>query len=120
MVGGTKQAVISMEFVNHHELSRPHLSEEISLEGNFHKAEMDWHMTGSDFMMDTDTGVLPAEVSMTLYWGGASGAGGVGKAGGARGAAKVGWVGGVGWGGRGGCSRCGGRGGQGGRSGWGG
>ena len=68
MVGGTKEAAIGLQFVNHRELSRPDLGKEILLHGRFYEAEMDWDMIlGYDFMMDTDSGVLPAQASMTLY-----------------------------------------------------
>ena len=68
MVGGTKEAAIGLQFVNHRELSRPDLSKEILLQGRFYEAEMDWDMiVGYDFMMETDSGVLPAQASMTLY-----------------------------------------------------
>ena len=68
MVGGTKEVVIGLQFMNHRELSRPDLGKEILLQGRFYEAEMDWDMIlGYDFMMETDSGVLPAQPSMTLY-----------------------------------------------------
>ena len=68
MVGGTKEAAIGLQLVNHRELSRPDLGKEILLQGRFYEAEMDWDMiVGYDFMMETDSGVLPAQASMTLY-----------------------------------------------------
>ena len=68
MVGGTKEAAIGLQFVNHRELSPPDHGKEILLHGRFYKAEMDWDMiVGYDFMMETDSGVLPAQASMTLY-----------------------------------------------------
>ena len=68
MVGGTKEAAIGLQFVNHRELSRPDLGKEILLHGRFYEAEMDWDMiVGYDFMRETDSGVLPAQASMTLY-----------------------------------------------------
>ena len=68
MVGGTKEAAIGLHFVNHRELSRPDLGKEILLHGRFYEAEMDWDMiVGYDFMMETDSGVLAAQASMTLY-----------------------------------------------------
>ena len=66
MVGGTKEAAIGLQFVNHRELSRPDLGKGILLQGRFYEAEMDW-VVGYDFMMETDPGVLPAQASMTLY-----------------------------------------------------
>ena len=61
MVGGTKEAAIGLQFVNHRELSRPDLGKEILLQGRFYEAEMDWDMmVGYHFMMETDSGVLPA------------------------------------------------------------
>ena len=68
MVGGTKEAAIGLQFVNHCELSRPDLGKEILLQGCFYEAEMDWDMiVGYNFMMETESGVLPAQASMTLY-----------------------------------------------------
>ena len=68
MVGGTKEAAIGLQFVNHRELSRPDLGKEILLHGRFYEAEMDWDMiVGYDFMMETDSGVLRAQASMSLY-----------------------------------------------------
>ena len=68
MVGGTKEAAIGLQFVNHRELSRPDLGKEILLQGPFYEAEMNWDMIVEyDFMMETDSGVLPAKASMTLY-----------------------------------------------------
>ena len=60
MVGGTKEAAIGLQSVNHRELSRPDLGKEILLQGCFYEAEMDWDMiVGYDFMMETDSGVPP-------------------------------------------------------------
>ena len=68
MVGGTKEAAIGLQFVNPGELSRPDLGKEILLQGRFYEAQMDWDMiVGYNFMMETDSGVLPAQASMTLY-----------------------------------------------------
>ena len=68
MVGGTKEAAIGLQFVNHRELSCPDLGKEILLQGHFYEAKMDWDMiVGYDFMMVTDSGLLPAQASMTLY-----------------------------------------------------
>ena len=68
MVGGTREAAIGLQFVSHRELSRPDLGKEILLQGRFYEAEMDWDMiVGYDFMMETDSAVLPAQASMTLY-----------------------------------------------------
>ena len=68
MVGGTREAAIGLQFVNHRELSRPDLGKEILLQGRFYEAQMDGDMiVGYDFMMETDSGVLPAQASMTLY-----------------------------------------------------
>ena len=67
MGGGTKEAAIGLQFVNHRELSRPDLGKESLLQGRFYEAEMDWDMiVGYDFIMETDSGVLPAQASMTL------------------------------------------------------
>ena len=68
MVGGTRVAAIGLQFVNHRELSRPDLGKEILLHGRFYEAQMDWDMiVGHNFMMETDSGVLRAQASMTLY-----------------------------------------------------
>ena len=68
MVGGTREAATGLQFVNHRELSRPDLGKEILLQGRFYEAEINWDMiVGYDFMMETDSGVLPAQASMTLY-----------------------------------------------------
>ena len=67
MLGGTKEAAIGLQFVNHRELSCPDLGKEILLQGRFYEAQMDWDMiVGYDFMMETDSGVLLAQASMTL------------------------------------------------------
>ena len=66
MVGGTREGASGLQFVNHRELSRPDLGKEILLQGRFYEAEMDWDMI-VDFMMETDSGVLLAQASMTLY-----------------------------------------------------
>ena len=68
MVGGTREGAIGLQFLNHRELSRPDLGKEILLQGRFYEAQMDWDMiVWYDFMMETDSGVLPARASMTLY-----------------------------------------------------
>ena len=68
MVGGLREAAIGLQFVNHRELSRPDLGKEILLQGHFYEAQMHWDMiVGYDFMMETDSRVLPAKASMTLY-----------------------------------------------------
>ena len=68
MVGGTREAAIALQFVNHRELSRLDLGKDILPQGRFYEAQMDWNMiVGFDFMMETDSGVLPAQASMTLY-----------------------------------------------------
>ena len=68
MVGGKREAAIWLQFVNHRELSPPDLGKEILLQGRLYEAQMDWDMiVGYDFMMETDSGVLLAQASMTLY-----------------------------------------------------
>ena len=68
MVGGTKEASIGLQFVNHRELSRPDLGREILLQGRCYEAQMDSDMiVGYDFTMETASGVLPAQASLTLY-----------------------------------------------------
>ena len=68
MVGGTREAAIGLQFVSKRELSRPDLGKEILLHGRFYEAQMDWDMiVGYHFMTETDSGVLPAQPSMTLY-----------------------------------------------------
>ena len=66
MVGGTREAASGLHFVNHRELSRPDLGKEVLLQGRFYEPQMDI-IVGYDFMMETDSGVLPAQASMTLY-----------------------------------------------------
>ena len=68
MVGGTREAAIGLQFVNQRELSCPDLGKEILPQGRFYEAQMDSDMiVGFNFMMETDSGVLPAQASTTLY-----------------------------------------------------
>ena len=68
MVGGTRKAAIGLQLVNHPELSHPDLGKEILLQGRFYEAQMDWDMiVGCNSMMETESGVLPAQAPMTLY-----------------------------------------------------
>ena len=68
MVGGTKEAEIALQLVNHRRLSRADLSKEILLRVDFYEAQIDWDMiVGYNFIMETDSGVLPSLASMTLY-----------------------------------------------------
>ena len=68
MMGGTKEAEIALQFLSHRRLSRPDLGKEILFKGNFNEAQIDEDMiVGYDFMMQTNSGVLPAQASMTLY-----------------------------------------------------
>ena len=68
MAGGMKEAEIALHLMNHRELSCPDFGKEILPKGRFYEAQMDWAMlVGYDFMMETDSGVLPAQASMTLY-----------------------------------------------------
>ena len=68
MVGGTKEAEIALQLVNHRELKRPDPGKEILLKVKVYEAQMDWDMiVRYDFMMETDSGVLPAQASMTPY-----------------------------------------------------
>ena len=68
MVGGTREAAIGLHFVNHRELSRQDLGKEILLQGCFYQAQMEWDIiVWYDFMMETDSGILPAQASTTLY-----------------------------------------------------
>ena len=68
MVGGTREAAIGPRFVNHRELSCPDLGKEILLQRRFYEAQVDLdRIVGYDFMMETDSGVLPVQASMTLY-----------------------------------------------------
>ena len=58
MVGGTREAEIALQFVDHRELSPPDLGKEIPLKGKSYEAQMDLDMiVGYDFMMETDPGV---------------------------------------------------------------
>ena len=68
MVGGTKEAEFALEFVNDRELRSPELRKEILLKGKFYEAQMDRDMiVGYNVMMETDSGVLLSQASMTLY-----------------------------------------------------
>ena len=68
MVGGTKKAQIVLHFLNHRQLSRQDLGKEILLKSKFYEAQMDWDMiVRYNPMMEMDSGVLPAQASMTLY-----------------------------------------------------
>ena len=67
LVGGTMEAKIALQFVNHRELSRPDINKQLHLNGNSHEAQMDWNMiVWYNFMMETDSGVLHALACMTL------------------------------------------------------
>ena len=67
-MGGTKKAEIALQFVNHRELSCRDLGKKILLKGKFYEARIDWNMiVGYNFMMKTNSGVLRAEASMTMY-----------------------------------------------------
>ena len=67
MVGGMKEADIALQFMNHHELRRLTLGKRILLKRKFYEAQMKWDMiVGYKFMMETDSGVLPGQASMTL------------------------------------------------------
>ena len=44
MVGGTKEAEIALQLVNHHELSRSDLGKEIPLKETLYKAQIDLDM----------------------------------------------------------------------------
>ena len=68
MVGGTREAAFGLQFVNHRELSCLDVGKENLLQGRFYEAQMDWDMiVGYDLIMETDSSVLPAQASMTLY-----------------------------------------------------
>ena len=68
MVVGTKEAKIALQSVNNRELSRRDSGKRSLLKGNFHQAQMDWDMiVGYHFIVETESGVLPAQASMTLY-----------------------------------------------------
>ena len=68
MVGGTKEADIALQYVNHRELIRPDLGKELLLKGNLYEGQMDWDMTvGYNFMMEMDSGVPVTQASLTLY-----------------------------------------------------
>ena len=65
---GTKKAAIPLQFMNHRELSRPDLGKRILLKKTFYEAQSNWDMiVGYEFMMATDSGVRPAQASITLY-----------------------------------------------------
>ena len=66
--GGTKEAKFAQQLVTHREPSRPDLCKEILLKGEFYEAQMDWDIiVGYDFIMETDSGALPAQASTALY-----------------------------------------------------
>ena len=66
--GGRTEVHREMEFLNHEELSRPDKGKRVTLSGTFYEEDMDWDIImGYDFMAATDTGVHPAQSSMTLY-----------------------------------------------------
>ena len=68
MGGGRTEIHLEMEFLNHEELSRPDKGKRVTLGGTFYEEHMDWDViSGYDFMAPTDTGVQPAQRSMTLY-----------------------------------------------------
>ena len=68
MVGGTKEAEITLQFVKHRELSCTDLIKEVLLKGRFYEAQMDWDMiVGYNLMMETDSCVLLAQACMILY-----------------------------------------------------
>ena len=67
MEGGTKEAKFAQLLVTHRELSRLDLGKEILLKGEFYEAQMDWYIiVGYHFIMETDSGALPAQASMAL------------------------------------------------------
>ena len=68
MVGGKKEVEVALQLVNHHELGRPDLGKKILLKGKFYEAQMNWDIIiGYDFLMESDSGVVPAQASMTMY-----------------------------------------------------
>ena len=68
IVGETTEGEITLQFVNHCELRRLDLSKEFLLEGNFYEAQMDWeNIIVYNFLIETDSGALLAQASMTLY-----------------------------------------------------
>ena len=67
-LGRTREAEIVLQFVNHRGPRRPDLGKEILLKGKFYEALVDWDMiVGYDFMMERDSGVVPALAFLTLY-----------------------------------------------------
>ena len=57
-----------LQFVNHHKMSCRELSKEILPKEKCYEAQMDRDMiVGYNFMLETDSGVLPVQASMTLY-----------------------------------------------------
>ena len=66
MGGGSTEVHLEMEFLNHEEVSRPDKGRRATEVGTFYEAEMDWDVIiGYDFMAATDTGLQPAQSSMT-------------------------------------------------------
>ena len=65
-VGGTREAEIALQFVNHRELSRPDLGKDILPKGTFYQAKIEWDLiVGYDFMMETESGIFLAQAAMT-------------------------------------------------------
>ena len=68
MLGGTKEADIWLQFLSHREQSHPPLGKQVLLKERFYEAQIEWDMiVGYDFIIETDSCVLPAQASMTLY-----------------------------------------------------
>ena len=66
MGGGTHEAIISMEFLEHERLNRPYLAKRSTLSGNFYVADItDWDMImGYDFMVGNTIGALPHRATL--------------------------------------------------------
>ena len=66
MDGGTHEATISMEFLEHERLNRPDLVKRSTLSGNFYVADItDWDtIMGYDFMVGNTIGALPHRATL--------------------------------------------------------
>ena len=66
MGGGTHEATISMEFLEHERLNRPDLANRSTLFGNFYVADItDWDMImGYDFIVGNAIGALPHRATL--------------------------------------------------------
>ena len=70
MVGGRMECHMNFGFINHLELSKPEKGKLVKLSGGFSEAVMEWDLIlGFEFIAGTNSGIQPAQCSMTLYEG---------------------------------------------------